>query len=238
MISKYWTLWTPIFRPFLTHTDWLQYWYAQLDRKTVRFTTVVCPTPLWQPNWQTASILVLTSQQKLDMFIIKLNYLFEMILSLRIPYDKSINQNNVLMRTIHHVKQIAIILVFLCSPLNFCLFVLYSNSIHKQCDNNPPVPSQINYSCTRLNNPITNSGIIILNPLNANIPALLHTYWQGTVLVHTRWFRKPVYLPQWFILIHYGNQINKHLIFWCSPITKDLICFQCDSILCLKLFFV
>ena len=32
---------------------------------------------------------------------------------------------------IHHVKKIAIRPVFLCSPLNFCLFLLYLNSIKK-----------------------------------------------------------------------------------------------------------
>ena len=81
----------------------------------------------------------------------------------------------IVMRTIHHIKQIAIRLVFLCSPLTLCTCVLSSNSIRKQCDNNHSVSSQITYSCTQLNHSTTNSEIRILNPLNATISSLSHT---------------------------------------------------------------
>ena len=49
---------------------------------------------------------------------------------------------------------------------------------------------------------------------------------------------KPVDLPQWFFLFYYEKYIDKHLLFCCLPLTKILICLQCDSILCLKLFWV
>ena len=34
--------------------------------------------------------------------------------------------------------------------------------------------------------------------------------------------KKQVDLPQWLGLLNYGNQINKCLVFWCSPLTFDL----------------
>ena len=84
-------------------------------------------------------------------------------------------------------KKIEIRPVFLCSLITFCLFLLSSNSIHKECDNNPPILRQIKYSYKKLNDSITISDIKILNPLNANLPALSHTHWLVTVLVRTTW---------------------------------------------------
>ena len=67
-ISESWTLLTPRFQTCSTHNYWIQYWYAQGDKKTGRFTAVDWPTSLWQPNQKTSGLLVLTSYQKLDMF--------------------------------------------------------------------------------------------------------------------------------------------------------------------------
>ena len=86
--AEAWTLWTPWFQTCFTPTDWIQYWYSQGYQKTGIFTTVVWPTSLLQPNWQTPGISVLTSYQNIDMFSIWLNYMFEIILSQRIQYDK------------------------------------------------------------------------------------------------------------------------------------------------------
>ena len=38
--------------------------------------------------------------------------------------------------------------------------------------------------------------------------------------------RKQVNLPQWFSLLHYGNQIKKRLVFCWSILTKTLIYFK------------
>ena len=90
------------------------------------------------------------------------------------------------MRIIHHVKLIGIRLVFLCSLLTFCILVLSSNTIHKQCYNNPYGSRQSTHSCTQNNDSITNCEIRILNPLISMILGLLHTYWLDTVLVQTK----------------------------------------------------
>ena len=97
---------------------------------------------------------------------------------------------------IHHVKLIDIKLVFLCSLLTFCIFVLSSNTIHKQSDNNPYGSRQSTHSFTQFNASITNSEIRILNPFISMIMGLLHTYWLDTVMLQTRW------LENWLI---YGS---------------------------------
>ena len=78
---------------------------------------------------------------------------------------------------------------------------------------------QITYLCKLMNNSITNSDITSLNPLNVPLLDLLHAHWLDTVLVRTRWFGKTICFPQWFGVLHYGNQINKRLVSWCSPLT-------------------
>ena len=88
---------------------------------------------------------------------------------------------------LHHIKKIAIRPVFICSPLTFCIFVLSSNSIHKQCDNNPSGSRQITYLCKRMKNSIINIDTNILSTLNAILLALLYADWLDTVLVRTRW---------------------------------------------------
>ena len=108
-----------------THTDWIQYWYKQGDQKTGIFTVVVRPTSLCQPNRQRPGILVLTSYQNLDVFIMWFNSMIEIILSLRIKYNNSTNWKKKVMRKIHHVKTIKfrprflsplLHSVFLCNP--------------------------------------------------------------------------------------------------------------------------
>ena len=88
---------------------------------------------------------------------------------------------------LHHTKQIAIRLVFMCYSLTFCLFLLSSNSIHKQYDNNPSGSRQITYLCTWLNYAITNSDIRRLNPLNVTLLTLSHTDRLLKVLICIRW---------------------------------------------------
>ena len=85
-------------------------------------------------------------------------------------------EKKVVTRTIHHIKTIKIIPFFLWSPLTFCLFVLYSISIHKQQDNSPYGSRQITYSCTQLKNSITNVKAISFNPVNATLLSLLHAW--------------------------------------------------------------
>ena len=145
------------------------------------------PTSLWQPNRQTNSLLVITSYQNLDMFAMWINYMLEVILVLRIKYDDNRNQIFFVMRTIHHVKKIAIRPVFLWYPLNFSSFLLLSNPIKKQRDKKPSGSMQITYSFTRLKNSITNSEIRSLNPFNATLSSLFHKDRLGTVPVCTRW---------------------------------------------------
>ena len=111
--------------------------------------------------------------------------MFEMILSLRIKYDKCIDRKNCVMRTIHHFKQISIRPVFLCFPLNFCIF-LSSNLVFKKCDNNPSGSRKITYLCTQLSDPITNSNIGCLNPLNDTLLALSHAWTDWTQY----WYKK------------------------------------------------
>ena len=68
---------------------------------------------------------------------------------------------------------------------------------------------------------ITNSEINILSTLNATFTELLHS--QLTVYSNSdeQGWRKTDNLPQRFGLLHYGKQITKRLIFWCSPLTFD-----------------
>ena len=120
------------------------------------------------------------------MFAMWLNSMFETILSLKINMI-NVELETKCFLTINHVKQIKIGLVFLRSTLTFCIFVLYSNSIQLQCDNNSSGLSQNIYSCTPLNNSIANNEIRSLNPFNYNILNLLHTYLLNTVLVITIW---------------------------------------------------
>ena len=102
-------------------------------------------------------------------------------------YDDSRNWNNFLMRTIHHVKQIAIILFFMLFPLTFYLFVLSTNSIHNKYDNNHSGSRKITYLCKIMNNQIINSEIRSLNFFNATLTALFHAYWLDTAPVQIRW---------------------------------------------------
>ena len=94
---------------------------------------------------------------------------------------------------LHHVKKTTIRLVFLCSALIFCLFLLSLDSIHKQCDNNPSGSSQSAYLCKLVNTSITNSDIRSLNSFNDMLPSLSHIYWLDTVPVRTR------QLENWYI---------------------------------------
>ena len=151
-------------------------------------------------------------------------------------YDKSKNRINFVMRKIHHVKLIATILVFLWYPINFCIFVLYPNSTHWQFDNNPIWSRQSTHLCTWMKHLITNTEIRILNPLNTKLLDLFHRKLTGYSTGTNTVIGKLVDLPQWFRFLRCGNRINKILVFWCSHITKSLICLQCDSIICLKWF--
>ena len=91
------------------------------------------------------------------------------------------------MRTIHHVKQIAIILFFMLFPLTFYLFVLSTNSIHNKYDNNHSGSRKITYLCKIMNNQIINSEFRSLNFFNATLTALFHAYWLDTAPVQIRW---------------------------------------------------
>ena len=68
-----------------------------------------------------------------------------MILSLMITYNKIRNiyfcdENN------SPRQKITIRPVFMCSPLNFCKFMLSSNLVNKKCDNNPSGLRKSTYS--------------------------------------------------------------------------------------------
>ena len=104
---------------------------------------------------------------------------------MKIKYDESRNQKEFVVRTILHIKQSAIILVFLCSPLTFCIFVFSSNLIHKQCDKNSSGSRKIAFSCKVIKNSITNSDISSINPLNAALKSLLRADLLDTVSVRT-----------------------------------------------------
>ena len=139
---------------------------------------------------------------------------------------------------LHHTKQIVIRPVFLWSPLTFCVFVLYLNSIHKKIDKNLSLSSKITFSCTWLNNSITNSEFIILNPLNATLPYLLYVqtdwiqYWYAQGDQKTGRFTEVVRTTSLWRL----NQQTAGLLVLISYLC--LICLQFDSIICLKLFWV
>ena len=126
---------------------------------------------------------------------------------------------------LHHIKKIAIRPVFICSPLTFCIFVLSSNSIHKQCDNNPSGSSKITYFCKRMSDSIANSEISILNPLKATLPDLSHTYWLLTVLVCTRWLENRSIYRSGFSWFTMSTKLT-NLVFWCSPLTFDWCVFN------------
>ena len=64
----------------------------------------------------------------------------------------------------------------MCSPLTLYFYLLSSNSIYKQCDNNPSTARKSTYFCTGLKKPINNSEIISLNPLNATLLDLSHAH--------------------------------------------------------------
>ena len=138
------------------------------------------------------------------------------------------------MKTIHHVKKVKIIPVFLWSPITLCLFVLSSISIKKQCDNYPSSLRKSTYLYTRFSNSINEVRSEARTLWTAHLRPCrtlgLIVYGTGTNKVTGN----PFDLLQWFGLLHYGIQTDKLLVFLCSPLLKSLICLQCDSILCLK----
>ena len=151
--------------------------------------------------------------------------MFEIILSMKIKYDNSINWNNFVLGTNHNVKTIKGKLVSMWSPLNFCLFMCYPKiqltknvittltnqvkSPHQQWYQKPE-PFEIHAS-----NPVAHRLTINSTGTHKVIVELVN-------------------LTQRFGLLHYGNRIDKCPIFQCSNLTKILICLECDSFLCLK----
>ena len=110
---------------------------------------------------------------------------------------------------LHHVKKIAIILVFWCSPITLYQFVLSLNSIPQQCENTHFGLRQSTLLCKRMNYLITNSENNKIGTSNAIFIELSHDWLTLYSNGDNQGLCKMFGLLQKFIFLHNQKLIYK-----------------------------